>query len=99
MCLTCYEYYNSPKIDSDQVLQAVSLLEAVDEYSAAHTVVDDWNLEDEHIDFCLKQADRTSNEHACLVFMKSMTVEERAAALGLSFGFWHTKNDDTKEQI
>lgn len=59
MCEGCYEDYGRPTIVTDRTLAAAELIRQVYEYSIVggnlHIVVDDWNLEDDDLEFCLKE--------------------------------------------
>lgn len=104
MCKSCYEGYGSPVVRNEKVTKAVELIEDI--YSQencgagglAHIVVDDWNLDDSSINFCLGECARDIvNERvgrdgrlACIGLLnqfKSMTIEERCTALAIYDGF------------
>lgn len=87
MCEGCYEAYGRPKRITPAVLEAAPLLREADEFGALHIVVSDWNLEDEHIDFCGKQASITSAEQHLLDILKVMSFAERVTALALAEGY------------
>jgi len=57
MCVQCWEQeYGSASIDSEATRAAAAaidaLYEAHDAGGSLHIVVDDWNLEDEHLAWC-----------------------------------------------
>lgn len=99
MCIDCYRNYGSPKVFNENVTQAVWLIKEL--YGCemggaggyAHIVVDDWNLEDSNVDFCLSSAKGNSDPDyptetkeaaiKCLEFMQTLSVEERASALAI----------------
>jgi hypothetical protein len=71
----------------------------------AHIVTDDWNLEDDNIEYCLNYCkgedakERYENEDAefliglaetALEALKFMTEPERASAIALAHGYWST---------
>lgn len=101
MCYACYESYHSPKILNWRVVKAAMLISKIYEHDLAggraHLVVDDWNLEDRNIDFCLDAnedyyTDDPDNElnkvtHQALTLLKELTLEERASAMALHDGF------------
>ena len=101
MCKTCWESYNSPKIYNLKVEEAVKCIARVyDEVSTVggdlHVILDDWNLEDEHLDSCLKDAKENASGYDkkqvhiqlnCIAVLKSLTLEERASALAVYEGF------------
>lgn len=91
MCDGCYREYGSPKIDNQLVRDAS---EAVKELyychgagGGMHIVTDDWNLEDDSIDFCGKfmRDYHHRGPDACEIrvyeLFKMLTIEERASAL------------------
>lgn len=61
MCRGCWEEYGSPMFLSDRVCKAAVLIEKVYEQVGGgvggnlHIVVDDWNLEDDSIKWCMKK--------------------------------------------
>lgn len=95
MCDGCYRNkYGSPKIDNEIVREAS---EAVEELyldhgagGGMHIVVDDWNLEDSHIEFCgrFMRDYPHRGPDACEIrvyeLFKKMTVDERASTLARS---------------
>jgi hypothetical protein len=89
MCDNCYTLYGRPLPDTE-AHDAVPYIRAVadeDEFMGAlHIVLDDWNLEDEHLHMCQTNLE-TSTERACATVFARMTVAQRAAALALYEGF------------
>ena len=100
MCQGCYEEYGSPTVVTDSVREAAELVADVYEFSAvggnAHIVLDDWNLEDDYIRWCLEKAipenaheaepGQIEAEQKCLTAFLALSLEDRAAALALSEG-------------
>ena len=102
MCDECYARYGRPAVDNPAVRLAAERILAV--YAAnpvggnCHIVLDDWNLEGEHIEFCLnalRTGDTWHNDpgqheadRACMIAMRELSLEERASALALSEGRW-----------
>ncbi len=101
MCYGCYVEYGEPKIVSDATKKAALLVDAIYEFSCvggnAHIVVDDFNIEDPNIDWCLDEALKTNVHEAdevqlkvereCLEAFKAMTITERASALAIHEGW------------
>ena len=76
MCDQCLKDYGGPIPPTPEIIEAARLIEALYDINPvggrAHTVTDDFNVEDEHIDWCLNyDADGIRDE----------TPEEREAAL------------------
>ena len=100
MCVDCWKELGSPTIVNDKTIIAARLIAYVYEHcgvgGGAHIVLDDWNLEDSSIDFCLGyiysdshkdvSAGQIVAEEGCLRTLREMTVEERASALALYKG-------------
>lgn len=101
MCYGCYEEAGKPEIINDKTKAAAALVDAVYEFSCvggnAHIVVDDWNLEDHNIRWCLDTAlaenvheagvEQLDAERACLEALLALTAAERASAMALHDGF------------
>lgn len=101
MCYGCYEEAGSPAIINDKTKAAAVLVAEVYEYSLvggnAHIVVDDWNLKDDNILWCLDTAlaenvhkaddEQLAAERACLEALLALTQAERASAMALHDGF------------
>jgi len=101
MCYGCYEEYNCPAIINDKTKTAAKLVEKVYELNEAggscHIVIDDFNIEDCHIQWCLDEGLKTNiHEHdktelaierELLDTFLSMTIEERASALAIYEGW------------
>lgn len=101
MCYGCWEEAGKPEIDTPAVRLAARRVESLRQRSEVgghlHIVVDDWNLEDSHMDFCRKKisANRLTTdsrlhqaEVRCLESFADLTETERCSALALSEGFW-----------
>lgn len=101
MCESCYYEYGSPAILSDTTKEAAALVNRVYDFSIvggnAHIVVDDWNLEDNNIRWCLDTA-LTENHHEacteqliaerdCLEALLALSENERASAMAIHAGF------------
>lgn len=81
-----------------RTLKAAKLIANVYEHDPvggnAHIVVDDWNVEDHHIDFCLECCDRNTRqdieklkaERDCLLFLIGLSIPERYSALAIHDG-------------
>lgn len=93
MCQSCWEEYGSPTIDTPQVREMASRLEAEDPFGRFHIVVSDFNIEDEDIIFCRDDVPRhypatTEDQMTLANDLLAMSLEERAAALALADGYW-----------
>lgn len=101
MCYGCYEEEDKPTIINEKTLAAAAAVKKIYGYnpvgSNLHIVTDDWNLEDDNVEFCLKQI-QTENfwkltpeellhEEATAKLLLSMSVPERASALALWEGW------------
>lgn len=100
MCQDCYESYGSPVDVTPETKETVKAIRELYGYAAAgggaHVVTDDWNLDDEDIDFCLNNQDgeylRDKPEEAkvtlkVLTLLRTMTESQRATVLGIRDGF------------
>ena len=101
MCYTCYKEYGKPEIVNDKTIKAAELVQQIYEYNSAgsncHIVLDDFNIEDGSIDWCLSEGlgvnihksskEQLDVERECLMSFKDMTVEERASALAIAEGW------------
>ncbi len=109
MCMGCWHDYGAPREITPEIKEAAALVAKVYESSVvggnAHIVLDDWNIEDDSIDWCLETALRTNiHEHSaeelaverqCLEALKALGLKERASALALHDGFF---GEDTATQ-
>ena len=97
MCFSCWKEYGNPMIVNDKVLKAVDLIESVyknnDVGGNLHIQLDDWNIEDCYWEE-FEQYDKDSSllqiavETHCFLFMKELSLEERASALALYDNFF-----------
>lgn len=101
MCYGCYEEAGEPAIINEATQAAAALVARVYEFSMsggnAHIVVDDWNLEDSDIRWCLDTAlvenvhkasdEQLAAERACLEALLALNPDERASAMALHDGF------------
>ena len=97
MCYGCWkDKYGKPEIVNELTVSAAKEIEKVYSYNCgggdAHIVIDDWNLSDENIEWCIENAkdeDIEARESAlyCLRILREMTIDERASALAIHDGF------------
>ena len=106
MCISCWREEGSHQIVNEKVKQAAELIGKIYEIpegsvgALAHIVVDDWNLDDTNIDFCLnlcktfKQNNDKDRQivEACssaLNALKELSEPERYSALALYEEFFN----------
>ena len=97
MCLRCYrDKYDSASIVTPMTIAAANAIDAVYEWSPsggdAHIVVDDWNLDDGNIQWCIDNADdeREEARRAAvdgLNILKQLSIPERASAMAIHEGY------------
>ena len=91
MCIYCYNDYGRPDTITDKIGPAVLAVEDLyAEHGAGgwlHIVTDDWNLEDNQLEWCGKTFDLTDVEKTCLNLLQQMTKIERATVLAIHDGF------------
>ena len=87
MCEACWNNSGRPELRTPEIEAVAKLIEAADPYGALHIVVDDWNLEDDHIQFCRAEDRATDDERALCDRLLAMTLKERASAMALADGF------------
>lgn len=97
MCRVCYENYGSPRIVNSRTLEAAANIKRVFEQSAVggnlHIVVDDWNLDDDNLQYGIRNAkddpdkEKGEVELACAELLMSMPMDERASAMAISEGW------------
>ena len=90
MCRSCWDEAGQPAIDTPEVRRAVRLIEDVFHESGVggklHIVIDDWNVEQEHLDFCAGRV-VTEAERRCHGALNELSEAERMSALALHGGF------------
>jgi len=74
--------------------QLIQRVRDANPFGACHIVVDDGNMEDDHIKFCLNQDDITPEERQLMTDLLGHTVEEREAIWEASLG--NGENDETE---
>lgn len=91
MCTDCWDEMGRPAIDTPKVREAARLVrELYQEHCTGgplHIVVDDWNLEDGHVDYCGERC-APGIERRCYEALKAMNEDERASVLSLEDGWW-----------
>ncbi len=102
MCMGCFEEYRSDveKIPVTQdILDAVEAVNVVYQHSLTgggmHIVTDDWNLDDDDVDFCLRtiptdshygDTDSQTADLHCAQIFRALTVPQRALVLAIVEG-------------
>lgn len=101
MCENCYIEAGSPNIVNEKTIKAAELIAELyqqedcgaGEY--AHIVVDDWNLGDSDIGFCLLDIEKDKDvipkesrevQIECLTYLATLTIEERYSAMAINDG-------------
>lgn len=90
MCYRCWEEYGKPKIINQRVLRAAAMVDKVNPFGRFHIVVEDFNIEDDNVDFCLGEPipdheDPIDREFGAL--FRLLSENERATALAIDSGF------------
>ncbi len=86
MCLGCYEEAGSPEPTAEARALGARLRE-IDEFGGCHIVVSDWNLEDDHIDFCIEYDATTDSEREVMRALKTLPEEQRYAAMAVASAY------------
>lgn len=90
MCLDCWEKYGSDKLDNPVVRNLLALNYEVydqpegDSGGGLHIVLDDWNITDENIVWCIEHG-LTEVERRCADAFLAATLAERNSALYLEW--------------
>lgn len=103
MCYGCYEEADKPAIVNEKTIKAAESVQFLYKQEGclvggyAHIVTDDWNLDDDDIEFCIKAAEtdeynwkeeegRLSALDALYLF-RDLTLDERYSALALASNY------------
>ena len=93
MCYGCWEEAGKPQIDTPAVVDAAAAVEAVYEHSCVggnlHIVLDDWNIEDSHLEFCSQ----------CIDGAGVMPLDDNAADFHRQYNEQRRANPDPPEQL
>lgn len=106
MCENCWINYGSPEISSRRVRRAAEAISNLYEFTGAggalHIAVEDWNLDDASIEFCINFIDDPSRspgfpvpaaqiaaEKKCAEVLRKLTIKERASALAIHRGYFN----------
>jgi len=96
MCYGCWLEYGAPQDAGRHGAEAIQAISDVYKQNPSggnlHIVIDDWNLENDHIRFCRDKAPSPNDpltyaEQRCASVLLEMTESERAAALAKYEGF------------
>ena len=83
MYIGCYEVAGNPKPGAEAIRVGL-LLRDVDPWGGCHIVREDWNLEDNHIDFCISYETTTEAERTIMLALKSLPENQRYAAMAVA---------------
>lgn len=83
MCMGCYIEAGSPKPTADAIRVGL-LLRPVNPFGGCHIVREDWNVDDDSIDFCMTYPDTTDDERVVLTELKALSEEQRSAAMAVA---------------
>lgn len=87
MCLTCYKAFGSPQIDSPAVRRLTAAVADL-RSNRINTLVQEWNIEDVHLDAYLGWRQLPEREWIWITALRRLTLPERASVLALLAGFW-----------
>lgn len=102
MCYDCYKKYGKPAIVNGKTLRAAKLTEMVYKFASSgglcHIVIDDFNLDDDDVEFCLTNIKNKENgdefteeeyaiQQECMEAYLELTINERASALAIYEGW------------
>lgn len=108
MCYGCYEEAGKSAIVNEKTKKAAKLINDIYEQEDcgaggyAHTVVDDWNLEDSNTDFCINAANVGEYDISedgrlaclnCLNYLKELSIDERYSAMAIHSKFIRLENN------
>ena len=95
MCYGCWQDYKDSFVYNDKVSKAVPLIRTIYDSNGVganlHIVLDDWNLEDGHVQFCKEAIFGDKPYHApvmdaekeLVILLEAMTENERASSLAI----------------
>lgn len=90
MCELCSGEFE--QIATLEVGRAAMMRQRVNDFGAMHVVVEDANVDDENIRYCLAQPDCTDMDRIFAVEFLKLTEEERISALALAANLWGAEN-------
>lgn len=101
MCYGCWEEYGRQEIVNERTIKAANLADEVYKHNCVggnlHIVLDDWNIEDENIDWCINHIKTQPNDDStpeqlkaemkCAEYLRGLTIEERNSAMAIQWKF------------
>ena len=88
MCYGCYMKEGAPVLMTDAVKAIAPRIRDADSFGGLHIVVEDWNLEDEDIQWCVDRAEGiTESERQLGRDMLALSFDERVTAMALADGY------------
>lgn len=91
MCAGCWEEAGRPVADRMETNRLALQVNWVDAYGPLHHIVEDWNVEDEHL---VNNSDHplTDFEQEIVEGMRKLPLAQRYAALALANGLYGVKS-------
>ena len=95
MCYQCWLERGFPRNDTPEVRRAARLIQSLYEAHPSggrlHIAVDDWNLEDDDLEFCGRETTDYEPlddlERECLAALRGLSYNDRNAALAMQEGY------------
>lgn len=88
MCYGCYKDFGEPQVFAPNTGSLAVLASRIDPSGGLHIVIEDWNIESEHIQWCLDNVkDLTADERIFAYEMLKLTMDERATVMALAEGY------------
>lgn len=78
MCLGCWEENGKPWLLTAEVERWAPIFGKCDHFGACHIIIDDWNLDDDAVSYCLDKTSDQTEEELCIALL-SMSIGERWA--------------------
>lgn len=88
MCELCAGEFE--RIETLEVAQCAWLSQRIDSFGAFYIVLENKNVDDEHIQMCMDRPDATKADRLFGSEFMKLTVAERISALALSNRLWGT---------
>jgi hypothetical protein len=82
MCELCDDTFK--RTLTIEVGRAAAMAQRIAPFGAFHIVVEDCNVEDENIEYCLKHEECTPNERVFGKFMLTLDEDDRISALAMA---------------
>lgn len=98
MCNSCWEFYGRPTYYGDVSEEYIQQTRELHPFGALHFIIEDYDVEDDHLEFCYNNKMLKPEEREWLDTFKELTEGQRCAVLAKADWLFGSEEEQEKRQ-